>query len=167
VTTAAEEMAFRARALAQAHPLTGLAQELIAWMVSVERAVQTDAAVADWAGSELLAGYCLRRVEEDDAGLQYRPNPKQEVTLDQLDGVTREVATALRIGDPEPYLLGEPDEVFWALNGIITAEVDNRLQNFREEMDPAACDEFAEYVTAWVVTGYALRVAERTLEALV
>ncbi len=161
-----EAMSFRARALAQSHPLTGLAQQFIERAVSVERVVQTEDDVATWAGAELLVGYCLRRVEEDDAGLQHRPNPSHGVTLEQLDAVTHEVATAMRIGDPEPYLLAEPDEVFFALNGIIVSEIDNRLHNFREEMDPAAADEFADYVTAWVVTGYALRVAEGRLGAL-
>lgn len=167
MTDATEALAFRARALAQAHPLTALAGQFVAWVVSVEQAVQTDADIAGWAGTELVTGYCLRRVEEDDAGMQHRPNPEHAVTLEQLDAVTREVATALRIGDPDPHLLGDPDAVFSALNDIIAAEIDGRLHNFREEMDPAACEEFADYVTAWVVTGYAVRVAERMLEALV
>ncbi|MBA3286973.1 MAG: hypothetical protein H0U21_02960, partial [Acidimicrobiia bacterium] len=123
--------------------------------------------VATWAGAELVAGYCLRRVEEDDAGLQHRPNPEHDVTLEQLDVAAREVATALRICDPESHLLGEPGDILAGLNSIIAAEIDARLHNFREDMDAAACDEFADYVTAWVVTGYAVRVAERDLEALV
>lgn len=162
----AEPLAFRARALAQAHPLTGLAEQFVAWIVSVEQAVQTEADVATWAAAELVAGYCLRRVEEDDAGVQHRPIPTHDVTLDQLQAGAQEIATALRLGDPEPYLLGEPDEVFRALDGIIGSEIENRLHNFREEMDQAACDEFADYVTAWVVTGYAVRIAEHTLGAL-
>lgn len=164
--TDAEALAFRARALAQSHPLTALAGHFVASLVSAEKAVQTDPSLADWAGAEMVVGYCLRRVEEDDAGLQHRPNPTQEVPLDGLGEVAREVATAMRVGDPQPFLLGEPDDVMWALNGIISSEIDNRLHNFREEMDPAACDEFADYVTAWVVTGYSVRVAERTLGAL-
>jgi len=167
VTDAAETLAFRARALAQTHPLTALAGEFVALAVSGEKAEQMHPDIATWAGAELVSGYCLRRVEEDDAGLQPRPNPEHAVTLGQLDAVAREVAKALRIGDPEPYLLGEPDEVFSALNAIIAAEIDGRLHNFREEIDADACDEFADYVTAWVITGYAVRVAERKLEALV
>ncbi len=167
MTDAAEALAFRARALAQAHPLTALAGQFVAWVVSGEEDVQLHADIATWAGAELVAGYCLRQVEEDDAGLQQRPNPENAVTLEQLDAAAREVATALRIGDPEPHLVGEPDEIFTALNTIIAAEIDNRLHNFREELDPAACDEFADYVTAWVITGYAVRVAERKLGALV
>ncbi len=56
--------------------------------------------------------------------------------------------------------------MFTALNAIIASEIDNRTQNFRDEMDAAACEEFADFVTAWVVTGYAVRVAERQLGAL-
>jgi len=167
VTDAADSLAFRARALAQAHPLTDLAGQFVGSVVSVEQAVQANADIANWASAELVAGYCLRRVEENAAGLQHRPNPDHAVTLAQLEAVTRDVATALRIGDPDPHLLGDPDAVFMALNNIITAEIDIRLHNFRDEMDPDACEEFADYVTAWVVTGYALRVAERVLEALV
>nr|MBA3287737.1 hypothetical protein [Acidimicrobiia bacterium] len=158
MTAAAETLAFRARALAQAHPLTALAGQFVARIVTGEQAVQIHADVATWAGAELVAGYCLRRVEEDDAGLQHRPSPEHDVTLEQLDAVAREVATALRIGDPEPHLLGEAGDILAGLNAIIAAEIDARLHNFREEMDSAACDEFADYVTAWVVTGYAVRV---------
>jgi len=167
VSDAAEALAFRARALAQSHPLTALAEQYVAWVVSVEQAVQADPVVATWAGAELVAGYCLRRVEEDQAGVHRRPNPGHEVTVEQVEAAAQEVATAMRVGDPEPYLLAEPDEVFTALNSIIGGEIDNRLHNFRDQMDPAACDEFADYVTAWVITGYAVRVAEGTLGALV
>jgi len=166
MTASPEALSFRARALAQTHPLTALAQQFIEHAVRVEAAVQTDADVATWAGAELLAGYCLRRVEENDAELEHQPSPDHTVTLEQLDAAALEVATALRIGDPTPYLLGDQDEVFVALNGIIVSEIDARLHNFREEMDPAARDEFADYVTAWVVMGYAVRVAERELGAL-
>jgi len=167
VTDAADALAFRARALAQAHPLTALAGQFVGSAVSVEQVGQANAGVANWASAELVVGYCLRRVEEDAVGLQHRPNPNHRVTLEQLDAVTRDVTTALRTGDPGPHLLGDPDAVFSALNNIIAAEIDGRLHNLRDEMDPAACEEFADYATAWVVTGYALRVAERALEALV
>lgn len=167
MTDAAETLAFRARALAQAHPLTDLARTYVASAVGREQDVQLHADVATWAGAELVAGYCLRRVEEDDAGLAHGPNPQHSVTVEELDAVTREVATALRTGDPGPHLVGEPDEIFSALNTIIASEIDGRLHNFREELDRDACDEFADYVSSWVVTGYAVRVAERRLGALV
>ena len=166
MTASSDHLAFRARALAQSHPLTPLANRYTAWAVSVEQAMQTDDQVAGWAGAELVAGYCLRRVEESDNGLQDTPNPDHAVTPATLEPVVQDVAVALRFGDPEPHLLGDPDDTFMALNAIIASEVDNRLHNFREEMDPAACDEFADFVTAWVVTGYAVRIAERQLGAL-
>ncbi len=166
MTATADHLAFRARALAQSHPLTPLANRYVTWAVGVERALQTDAQAADWAGAELVVGYCLRRVEESDAGLEHQPEPGHTVTPDQLEPAAQQIAAALRVGDPEPFLLAEPDDLFTALNAIIASEVDNRTQNFRDEMDAAACDEFADFVTAWVVTGYAVRVAERQLGAL-
>ncbi len=162
----AADLAFRARALAQSHPLTPLADRYIAWAVNVEKVMQPDEQVAAWAGAELVAGYCLRRVEESDAGVQDNPNPDHTVTPEMLEPVAQDVAAALRFGDPEPYLLGDPDDTFMALNAIIASEVENRLHNFRDEMDPAACEEFVAFVTAWVVTGYAVRIAERRLGAL-
>jgi len=161
----AEELAFRARALAQSHPLTPLAHRFIQSMVSGQRTLQSHVDAADWAGVELVAGYCLRRVEENAEGLQYKATDAT-VTIDSLDQLTDEISNALRVGDPDPYLLGEPARTFVAMNHLISSEIDHRLFNLRDEMDAEDCWQFENYATAWIVKGYALRVAESLSGAL-
>ena len=155
----AEGLAFRARALAQSHPLTPLARRFVERMVSSQRTFQSHVDAADWAGVELIAGYCLRRVEEDAEGLHYAPT-QSTLTLESLDQLTDEVAAALRIGDPEPYMLREQSHTFVAMNRLISSEIENRLHNLRDEIDADDCRQFEDYATAWIVKGYALRVAE-------
>lgn len=161
----AEELAFKARALAQSHPLTPLAQRFVQSMVSDQRSLQSHVTAADWAGVEMIAGYCLRRVEENAEGLRYE-SAEAAVTIDSLDLLTDQIATALRVGDPEPYLLGDATRTFVAMNHIISSEVDHRLFNLRDEMDAEDCWQFENYAAAWVVKGYALRVAESMSGAL-
>jgi hypothetical protein len=155
----AENLAFQARALAQSHPLTPIAHRFVQSMVANQRSLQSHIDAADWAGVELVSGYCLRRVEENAEGLQYKAIDST-MAIDSLDRLTDEIATALRVGDPEPYLLGEPARTFVAMNHLISSEIDHRLFNLRDEMDAEDCWQFENYATAWVVKGYALRVAE-------
>ena len=65
---AAQRLAFRARALAQAHPLSDLARRFVDRAVATERLEQPMPEIGIWAGAALMAGYCLRRVEETTAG---------------------------------------------------------------------------------------------------
>ena len=66
----AEALAYRARALAQAHPLTKLARRYLDWAVAGQRTSQPLPEIGIWAGASLLEGYCVRRVEEEDLGLE-------------------------------------------------------------------------------------------------
>ena len=161
----AEELAFRARALAQSHPLTPIAHRFVQTMVSDQRSLQSHVDAADWAGVELVAGYCLRRVEENAEGLHYEA-AESTVTIDSLDRLADEIATALRVGDPVPYLLGEPARTFVAMNQLIASEIEHRLCNLRDEVGAEDRGQFENYATAWIVKGYALRVAESLSGAL-
>lgn len=161
----AEELTFRARALAQAHPLSAAAKQFVDRSVAVQRTSQPLPEIGIWAGAALVHGYCLRRVEEDEAGL--RPDLTGEGTadLDGLDAAATSVAAELRTGDPAPHLLGEEGRVFAALNRIIASEVERRLDHWRDTIDERAWTELEEYITWWVVKGYALRVAETSAGA--
>lgn len=160
---APEDLAFRARALAQAHPLSPAAAGVVDQVVEREGERQPLPEIGTWAGAQLVAGYCLRRVEETDAGQGLEPIGDAGPITDGLDEASEVIVTALRVGDPEPYLLGDPDTLFLAMNRIIDAEVDRRLHNFGDEIGAPDREEFEEYVTTWVVKGYAVRVAEREL----
>ena len=68
MTAAAEadvdELCFAARALAQSHPMTEASNRYRQECFERERQRQPVTELADWAGTALLVGYCLRRSEE-------------------------------------------------------------------------------------------------------
>lgn len=160
-----EELAKRARALAQAHPLTPLARRYQQRTVDSEGASQPMAEIGIWAGAALLAGYCLRRVEESEAGLVLeavdRDSPLVEGVDDLDDLVERAAAIAADVrAGTGGHVLGGDERVIKALDLIVASEVDKRLHNWRENFDEAAWVEFEQYMTWWVVHGYAVRTAE-------
>ncbi|CAA9256781.1 MAG: hypothetical protein AVDCRST_MAG76-2603 [uncultured Acidimicrobiales bacterium] len=155
----ASERAYKARALAQAHPLTNVARRFRERAVAQEELDQPMVELARWAGEALLKGYCLRRVEEQDAGAG--GEQVEDVTdLDLLEARTTEIAADLRTGDPGRHLFGDPDLTFGALDRIITSELSSRADNYREAVDAAGWRQFEEYIAWWTVRGYALRAAE-------
>ncbi len=161
----ADELSYRARALAQAHPLTPLAKRYIDQAVEEQRSAQPMAEIGLWAGAALLSGYCLRRVEETEAGLDLAPDEESQPELDELDQASTRIAADLRSDDAAKHLLSD-DRVIDALDRIIASEVSRRLDNWKDEVDQAAWGELEEYLTYYVVKGYALRVAETATGAL-
>lgn len=157
----AAERAYKARALAQAHPLTRAANTFRKRAVAQEEADQPMVELARWAGEALLKGYCLRRVEEQAAGVG-GDLADEEIDLDELAARTTEIADELRGGDPGPHLLGDGDLTFEALDRIITSELSSRADNYRTAVDADGWREFEEYIAWWTVRGYALRAAEAT-----
>ena len=162
---AADELSYRARALAQAHPLTPLAKRYIDQAVEEQRSSQPMPEIGMWAGAALLSGYCLRRVEETEAGLELAPDEGSQPELDQLDEASAQIAADLRTDDAARHLLLD-DRVIDALDRIIASEVSRRLDNWKDDVDQAAWGELEEYLTWYVVKGYALRVAETVTGAL-
>jgi hypothetical protein len=162
----AEELSYRARALAQAHPLTPLAKQFIDRAVEEQRSSQPMAEIGMWAGAALLNGYCLRRVEETEAGLDLAPADDAQPELDELDEASGRIAADLRTEDAAKHVLGNDDRVVEALDRIIASEVSRRIDNWKDDLDQAAWGELEEYLTWYVVKGYALRVAETATGAL-
>lgn len=173
MTLGPEDLAFRARALAQGHPLTPLAKSFIDRIVEEQRGSQRLPEIGTWADSSLITGYCLRRVEEDAAGLELSPPESVELGFEELDEAALAIAADVRSGD-RSHALGDaregadsPDaDTIEALDRIIGSEVDKRIQNWKESMDHAARAEVEDYITWWVVKGYALRAAEMAAGAL-
>jgi len=168
VKLTAEELSYRARALAQAHPLTALAKRYLDRAVAQQRLCQPIPEIGIWAGASLLNGYCLRCVEENDADvlLAVASDDTAFPDLDELEELATQVAAELRSDTGGRHLLGD-DNVFDALDRIINSEVNNRLGHWRDTIDDNAWAEMEEYITWWVVKGYALRVAETMTGALV
>jgi hypothetical protein len=160
----AAERAYKARALAQAHPLTPLATRYRSRAVAQEEVDQPMKELARWAGEALLKGYCLRKVEEQDAGVGIEPSD-DEADLDLLEAKAAAIADDLRTGDPAPHLLGSSDLTFSALDRIISSELSSRSDNYRSAVSAAGWQQFEEYIAWWAVRGYALRAAEATSAA--
>lgn len=166
MTSSAEQLAYNARALAQGHPLTVLAKRFVDRAAAVERTTQPLQEIATWAAAGATTGYCLRRVEENETGLVLAADDEAEVDLDDLDHRTQHIAADLRSDKAAEQCLVGVDDVVDALDRIIASEVDRRLHNWRDNVDDQAVAEFEDYVTWWVLKGYALRVAEQRVGAL-
>ena len=162
-----EQMAFAARALAQAHPFTELVKRLYESNMTDERKAQPgDFSI--WAGSAFTKGYCVRRVEEDEAGLVLTgAAPDSLPEPDQLEEAAVPVIKALQTPDaPLDFLLGDQDGVLEVLDRVIGSEVRNRLDNAPTNLTSRGRMELEDYLTYWVVRGYALRAAELATGAL-
>ena len=155
----AKDLAYRARALGQAHPMTPLAKRFTDEAVAEQRRAQSMAEVGMWAGAAILGGYCVRRVEETEAGFT-PPDGAEDRDLAALDAEVTRFADELREGGAVPFLLDDPELVVETLDRIVASEVHRRLDNLKENVDEAAWSELEEYLAWWVVRGYALRVAE-------
>ncbi len=162
----AEDMAYRARALAQAHPLTDLARSYVDRSVAEQRTSQPIPEVGIWAGAAVIGGYCLRRVEESEVGMDLSPSDEDLPDLDALEEATSGIAAELRVEGAGGHMLADEDRTIEALDRIIASEVSRRLDHWKDDVDQAAWDELEEYLTWWVVKGYALRAAETATGAL-
>lgn len=162
----AEDLAYRARALSQAHPLTTLARQYVDRSVAEQRTSQPIPEIGIWAGAGAIAGYCLRRVEEAEVGLDLAATEDDLPELDDLEEATARIAADLRAEGAGGHLLVDEDRVVEALDRIIASEVSRRLDHWKDDIDQAAWGELEEYLTWWVVKGYALRVAETATGAL-
>jgi hypothetical protein len=162
----AEDMAYRSRALAQAHPLTDLARSYVDRAVAEQRTSQPIPEVGIWAGAAAIGGYCLRRVEESEVGRDLHASEEGLPDLDALEEATSRIAAELRVEGAGGHMLVDEDRIIEALDRIIASEVSRRLDHWKDDVDQAAWDELEEYLTWWVVKGYALRAAETLTGAL-
>jgi len=155
VTEEAESLAFRARALAQAHPLSSMASRYVRSITAEEERSQPMPEAGLWAMAAFTNGYCLRRVEEEEAGsvATLPAEADDEVVSEVLEARATAAAAELRTGRGR-------DGVVEALDLIVASEVKRRLNRWRDEVDDRAWAELGEYITWWVVKGYAVRVAE-------
>jgi len=145
-------LAFRARALAQAHALSPAANRLLNRAVAEQSSTQPRPELGAWAGAAMTQGYCLRRVQEDgDAVLVAAVAGADE--LDALDRAAATHAATLRTGTGD-------DVTVAALDLLVGSQVEHRLQPWRDELDDETWVELEQYLTWWVVKGYGLRVAE-------
>ncbi len=153
-----DDLIFRARALGQTHPFTPRSYRYLNEVVARERTSQPVPELGIWAGHAITAGYCLRRVEEDDTAHVVETLP--EPLPDDLDEAATHLAARIRTEAAHAYLLYPEERVVEALDRMIAGEIDRRLSHWEGTIDDTARDEIAEYLAWWVIKGYALRAAE-------
>lgn len=165
-----EELAFKARALAQAHPLSEHARRFVNMVTGEQRTSQPLPEIGIWAGAAVIEGYCLRRVEEAEAVVEVdgralveaiwlgtEEDGRREEILEQA---TNQVAERLRTGAADSVFYAGSLRTEGALDRLIFSQVQRRLEHWRDTIDDAAWKELEEYITWWTVKGYALRCAE-------
>ena len=164
----AEQMAFSARALAQSHPFTELAKRLYESNMAEERKAQPGE-FSVWAGSAMTKGYCVRRGEEDEVGMVLTgASPARLSEPLGLDEAAVPFIQALQTPDvPLDFFLVDQEQMLEVLDRIIGSEVRNRLDNAPANLSSRGRLELEDYLTYWVIKGYAVRTAELAAGALV
>ncbi|MBA2387259.1 MAG: hypothetical protein H0V69_09220 [Acidimicrobiia bacterium] len=142
-------LAFRARALAQAHALSAAAHRIVNRVVAEEARTQPRPELGAWAGAALTQGYCLRRVQEDGDTIMVAGVVDDEV----LDRAGTAHAAELRSSTGDELTVA-------ALDMLVGSQVEHRLEPWRDELDDDTWAELEQYLTWWVVKGYGLRIAE-------
>lgn len=153
------DLTFRARALAQAHPLSATASAYRQQMIDAERSTQPLAEFADWAATAFLVGYCIRRVEEADADAIPTDLPP-EPDLEALGRGAVRLSEEVRNGRPAGIELLPTPLVEELLNNVISTEIDKRAEHWKANISTDDWAQFEQYAAWWVIHGYALRAAE-------
>lgn len=153
------DLTFKARALAQAHPLTVTATVYRDQMVAEERRTQPMAEFADWAGTALLVGYCIRRVEEADRDRMPDTDGLTEALV-PLAHETVRLSDEVRNGRAAGNRLLEPALVEALLDRVISTEIEKRVEHWKGQISATDWASFETYIAWWVVHGYSLRAAE-------
>ncbi len=153
--THVDNLCFTARALAQTHPMKEASHRYRQSCIEQERQRQPVSEPADWAGTALMVGYCLRRAEEKAAAVSPR-EPAGRIETTQIDMISSSLGT----DNAHHVVLLPVDVVTAALDKIITTEIDKRYEHMHEQLDTDAWRELEDYITWWVLHGYGLRAAE-------
>ena len=151
------DLCFRARALAQTHPMTEPALRYRQTCFEAERERQHVSELADWSSTAFLVGYCLRRTEELVAGAIVS---SRDLAADSIAAAAAGLGATLRTGDAASVTLLSADAAVTAIDRIIGSEIHKRQEHLREQLDNDAWAEFEGYVAWWVVHGYCVRAVE-------
>ena len=158
----AHDLAFRARALAQAHALSEPALAYRSWRVARDEPQHPVAELTTWAATAFLTGYCVRRVEESqatsaDVRAVHPPTtrPPGNEAWEQ-----RAAAVADAITTDRTATIADHPVVLAALDDVIGKEVAKRSEHVREHLSDPDWAAFERFIAWWVLHGYAIRSAE-------
>ena len=164
VSAEVDDLAFRARALAQAHALTPGATAYRRWRLGRDEASHPVPELSSWAATAFLTGYCVRRVEESVC-VDDRPSPRDRPSEAEWEVAWERAAAvvAASLVDPStatPVTRLGRAVVVGALDAVIGSEVDKRNEHVREHLSPLDWSQFETFVSWWVMHGYAIGVVE-------
>ena len=159
-----DDLAFRARALAQAHALSPGAAAYRTWRLLRDEASHPVPELSSWAATAFLTGYCVRRVEEsmsvgDRPSENDRP-PRGDWELAWEGAAAVAAASLVDPSSATPVTRLDRAVVVGALDAVIGREVDKRNEHVREHLSPLDWSQFEAFVAWWVTHGYAIGVVE-------
>ena len=167
--SAIDDLAFRARALAQAHALSPRAASYRTWRLRRDEESHPVPELSSWAATAFLTGYCVRRVEESIC-VDDRPATCDRPPDVDWPGVDWELlwervaalaaASLVDPSSPTPVTRLSRALVVGALDAVIGREVDKRNEHVREHLSPLDWSQFEAFVAWWVMHGYAIGVVE-------
>ena len=162
--SAIDDLAFRARALAQAHALSPGAALYRTWRLRRDEESHPVPELSSWAATAFLTGYCVRRVEESICVDERQATCDRPPDVDWELAWERDAATAAAsLVDPSaatPITRLGRAVVVGALDAVIAREVDKRNEHVREHLSPLDWSQFEAFVAWWVLHGYAIGVVE-------
>ena len=156
-----QDLAFRARALAQAHALSEAAHRYRAWRIDRDRPDHPIPELSTWAATAFLTGYCIRCVEESWPTGSTRPpraGPRSDNDFETWERLGNQFANDLPT-NPHGTLLVHT-VVVAAIDDVIDREVDKRAEHVKEQVSAAEWTRFHDFVGWWVVHGYSIRAVE-------
>ena len=166
----AHDLAFRARALAQAHALSEVAFRYRAWRVDRDASDHPFPELSTWAATAFLVGYCVRCVEESfalgepprrttESSRTTAPAPTADPT--QLAAWCSEAAMFVNQLPNRPNsTLVSHSLVLAALDDVISREIDKRAEHVKEQVPSGQWSQFEDFVGWWTLHGYAIRATE-------
>lgn len=163
--TVVEDLAFRARALAQAHALSAAASQYRRWRVERDEADHRVAEISSWAATAFLTGYCVRRVEQSFCGVDVvgvatgLASEEWMLLWERQAGLVAKAILGGAGGDPSPTLLDHV-LVAAALDDVIGREIDKRNEHVREQLSADDWSQFEGFIAWWVMHGYAICTVE-------
>ena len=162
--SAIDDLAFRARALAQAHALSPRAASYRTWRLRRDEESHPVPELSSWAATAFLTGYCVRRVEEsicvDDRPATCDRPPGADWEMAWERGAALAAASLVDPSTPTPVTRLSRAVVVGALDAVIGREVDKRNEHVREQLSPLDWSQFEAFVAWWVMHGYAIGVVE-------
>lgn len=157
----AHDLAFRARALAQAHALTEPASRYRSWRVGRDSPDHPFPELSTWAETAFLTGYCVRCVEESFVAEDHTSG-REFPSAPSLPAWERDAATFVNdLPTDRACTLVTHALVLSALDDVIAREIDKRAEHVKGQVQAVQWGQFSDFIGWWTLHGYAIRATER------